>query len=321
MLGGAKRTVRNLLPPVLWAVLSKCRRAVRGRVPTFRTVSTLAELDAEFERARQALRVSFEGWAELLDGLRFEAPAGLPPDPASRAYREYQMAFYAMLSGETDYRPDVCEQISVSDDMWRRPFPYSSRSAKVVGEQLMAIGYLIRASGVRPGDRAVEFGPGFGRLTLELARFGVEMTGVEINPLYIRLLREHASREDLPVTLVQSEMLDYRPETRFDRVFFYESFHHCDDHAAMIARLDSLVAPGGAVVFAGEPIDDDFPMPWGVRRDGRSMWAIRRFRWLELGFRTDYFLDLLARNGWTTTIHASADVPWQRAFVARRKGE
>jgi SAM-dependent methyltransferase len=169
--------------------------------------------------------------------------------------------------------------------------------------------------------RVLEFGPGFGRLTLEQARLGLAVTAVEINPRYVDLVRWHANREDLRIDVVGSPMLDYRPAERFDRVVFYESFHHCHDHAAMIARLDSLVAPGGAAVFAGEPIADDFPMPWGLRRDGRSLWAIRLFGWLELGFRTDYFLDLLARHGWVAQLHTSADVPWQRVFVARRAGE
>src|SRR5262249_59834888 len=109
------------------------------------------------------------------------------------------------------------------------------------------------------------------------------------------------------------------PAEKFDRVLFYESFHHCHDHAAMIARLDGLVADGGAVVFAGEPITDDFPMPWGVRLDGHSLWAVRLRGWLELGFRTDYFLGLLDRHGWRAERSASRDVQVHSVIVARRK--
>jgi hypothetical protein len=49
-----------------------------------------------------------------------------------------------------------------------------------------------------------------------------------------------------------------------------------------------------------------------------SVWAIRKFGWLELGFRTDYFVELLARHGWRTERLVSQDVSWQQVFIARR---
>jgi hypothetical protein len=99
---------------------------------------------------------------------------------------------------------------------------------------------------------------------------------------------------------------------------FYECFHHCADPVRMVARLDALVAPGGSVLFAGEPIEDGFPQPWGLRLDGLSAWSIRKFGWLELGFQSEYFVSLLARHGWAVRRLESRDVAWQRVFVARR---
>jgi SAM-dependent methyltransferase len=321
-----KQATRMVCPPIVWKGLQWGRRLIAPPepevpAPQFRLLATVEELDAELEQARPLAATDFDAWAAHLDSIRFVLPADLPADPFSREYHNYQMAFYKLVTGGTDYRAEVCEQISVEPDKRQRPFPYYTRSSTVVGEQLMAIGFMIRASGTQPDARVLEFGPGFGRLTLELARLGLNVTAVEINPLYVDLVREHSHREGLSVNLHCCGMLDYTPTQQFDRVFFYECFHHCSDHVALVARLDSLVAPGGAVVFAGEPITDDFPMPWGLRRDGRSLWAIRLFRWLELGFRTDYFLDVLARHGWVAEIHNCVDVPWQRVFVARRMSE
>jgi 2-polyprenyl-3-methyl-5-hydroxy-6-metoxy-1,4-benzoquinol methylase len=323
-----KQTGRLLCPPVFWNALQWCRRTIRQASepsPPARghTVSTLEELDAAIERIRPLSHAGRDcaTFISLLNALSFQLPNDLPADPFSREYHNYQMAFYKLMSGCNEYRADVCEQAVVNDDKRQRPFPYYTRSSTIVGEQLMAIGFTIRASGTKPEDHVLEFGPGFGRLTLELARLGLDVTAVEINPSYVELVRELTLREGLHANIQCSGMLDYVPTQRFDRVFFYECFHHCSDHAAMIAKLDSLVAPGGAVVFAGEPITDDFPMPWGVRRDGQSLWAIRMHRWLELGFRTDYFLAMLARHGWVAEIHNCVDVPWQRVFVARRAAE
>ncbi len=49
-------------------------------------------------------------------------------------------------------------------------------------------------------------------------------------------------------------------------------------------------------MFASEPVTK-LPYPWGVRLDGESLWAMRRYGWLELGFDRTYFLRLLRREG------------------------
>jgi SAM-dependent methyltransferase len=193
-------------------------------------------------------------------------------------------------------------------------------SGQLVGDQLLAIGYTIRALGLTPPGRILEFGPGYGKLTVELAQMGHRVTAVDVFPSFLEVVARRARMIGREVEVVCSEMLGYRPAERFDRVLFYECFHHCSDHVAMIRQLDGMVAENGAVVFAGEPIEDDFPMPWGVRLDGRAALAIRLHGWLELGFRTDYFLGLLARHGWEAERLESADVRWHRVIVARRAG-
>jgi hypothetical protein len=59
------------------------------------------------------------------------------------------------------------------------------------------------------------------------------------------------------------------------------------------------------VFFAAEPILEAFPVPWGVRVDGESLWAIRQNGWLELGFQESYFVRTLLRLGWLATVHVS----------------
>lgn len=69
--------------------------------------------------------------------------------------------------------------------------------------------------------------------------------------------------------------------------------------------MHRAVKPGGRVYFGGEPITDGFPVPWGLRLDGESLWAIRKHGWLELGFTESYFVKALERTGWAVTKHAS----------------
>lgn len=110
-------------------------------------------------------------------------------------------------------------------------------------------------------------------------------------------------------------------DRQFDAVLFFECFHHCANHQQLVAGLDRVVAPGGKVLFAAEPILDEFPIPWGLRLDGESLWAIRQHGWLELGFQESYFRRLMERHGWSVERADCAETPWGNILVATRRGQ
>ena len=285
-----------------------------------RIISTIAELDQEIARCDAAARESDDALRRALAEFSYEPGIAMPADPDSPEYHAAQMQLYRDVSGRNAYDSSLNEQYAFDlAALVECPFPYCVKSAVTVGEQLIAIGFLIRAMNAQPGDRILEFGIGWGKTTIEFAQMGFDVTGVDVNPGYLELNRLRCERLRLKVQVVQADMLDFQPQGRYDRVLFYECFHHCQNPQAMIRRLDALVAPGGSVVFAGEPIWPTCPFPWTIRLDGMSAYSIRKHGWFELGFRTDYFLDLLARNGWTTTMTGSLDVPWQSVFIAKRR--
>ena len=103
-----------------------------------------------------------------------------------------------------------------------------------------------------------------------------------------------------------------------DAVLFFESFHHCSDHLRLIQALSAAVKEDGRVFFAAEPVTADFPLPWGLRLDGESLWAIRNFGWLELGFNERYFLQVLTKFGWRVEKHVGAGTTWGTVYEACR---
>ncbi len=150
------------------------------------------------------------------------------------------------------------------------------------------------ASGRRP--RVVEFGAGWGNLTADLVATGLDVTVVELDPKFCSLIAQRcAGPGDL--TVHEGDMVEFTTAERFDAAVFFESFHHCADHLALLWRLHDVVRPDGVVLFAAEPIQS-LDYPWGPRLDGLSVWSSRTYGWLELGFDRRYFDAALARTGW-----------------------
>jgi hypothetical protein len=99
---------------------------------------------------------------------------------------------------------------------------------------------------------------------------------------------------------------------------FFECFHHCADHLKLIKQLPGMIKDSGIIVFASEPIIEDFPVPWGLRLDGMSVWSIRRFKWLELGFKESYFVRTMLKHGWIVEKKTCIDTHLGVVFLARR---
>ena len=274
-------------------------RATLGR-PGPRPV-TLGQLDAELERATALMGGDADQARALLDGFVVVAPSAPPADPFSEAYREWAWGLYRAISGRAGY--DTVNETSPFDlpATLARPFPYQSGSLALVGRDLVARGHLLDclADVVRPragAPRVVEFGPGWGNLTRDMVATGLDVTAVELDDKFCALIEQ---RCDGPgrVTVVQGDMLCFATPEPFDAAVFFESFHHCADHLAMLRRLHDIVRARGAVLFAAEPVQR-MDYPWGPRLDGLSVWSSRTHGWLELGFDIGYFRQALRRTGW-----------------------
>ncbi|MDP3234816.1 MAG: class I SAM-dependent methyltransferase [Myxococcales bacterium] len=300
-----KAVAKELLGPTAWGWL-------RDRSGRASTRSPLSSLDAVMADAQLEFSKSEEAGRQFLSRFEFESepPGG---DPFSPAFRDAQLERYARVSGRARYSIDGEFSGITAESIRARPYPYSTGSAKVVGDYFSLLGFVLRHLNTGPGRSLVEFGPGWGHTTRALVALGVDVTAVEVDPAFCGAL------SDVRATVVQSDMLSFQPAKTFDSALFFESFHHCADPVAMIGRVRELLAPGGVAYFAAEPITDDFAEPWGLRLDGMSAWSIRKHGWLELGFQTAFFHELLVRNGFDVTRHSDPNVADARLIVATVK--
>lgn len=313
----------DALPPAL----GRRVRTLAGR-PGPREVGFDA-LDVELAGATALMATSPERAQALLAGLTVALPAPPPPAPFSEEYREWTWDLYRRVSGRAAY--DTAHEASPFDleRALTRPFPYESGSLKLVGRDLAARGHILDTLAKvlpTPDDfvppRVVEFGAGWGNLTADLVATGLDVTAVELDPKFCTLIAQRCAGGPGKITVHEGDMLGFATDHPFDAAVFYESFHHCADHLALLHRLHRIIRPDGAILFAAEPVQR-LAYPWGPRLDGLSVWSSRTYGWLELGFDRRYFDAALARTGWTgrrvgsAARHSETDVIVARAAGAR----
>jgi 2-polyprenyl-3-methyl-5-hydroxy-6-metoxy-1,4-benzoquinol methylase len=291
------------------------------------STGTLADLDAlNAEYADRPLHDRLRAVGQFL--LKVEgAPLDDARDPFGLEYYDRVVQFWGSISGRADYNPQRDERAPYVDSAASLLSPafYASGDSRHAGEFLAGIGFILQQLDVRKGDSLLEYGAGEGQIALHVARLGCQVSVIDIEPRYLEgiLLQARAIGADISV---QEGMFGdgFADGRRFDRILFFEAFHHALDHARVLRQLHDRLKPGGRIVFASEPVilpDGGWthvvPYPWGSRLDGRSVNAMRTHGWCELGFREDYFVELLMRTGYLCTFHPCPATAIGTCFIAR----
>ncbi len=78
------------------------------------------------------------------------------------------------------------------------------------------VDFIIEALALRGGERVLDLACGFGRHSLELARRGYKVVGVDITPEYIADARRTAQAEGLAVEFIQADVREVAFRDEFD---------------------------------------------------------------------------------------------------------
>lgn len=98
----------------------------------------------------------------------------------------------------------MCEQYNVLADFYD---DISGHDPRQWGEYLDT---LLRKCGVAPGSRVVDVACGTGGVTMELAKAGYDMTGMDISLPMLTRAADKAAREGMSITYVRSDMTQLR---------------------------------------------------------------------------------------------------------------
>jgi SAM-dependent methyltransferase len=138
---------------------------------------------------------------------------------------------------------------------------YDSKWGIDFGEvgQAQVIGKLRKLVGPELGRgyrRSLEIGAGTGYFSLNLLQAGVvsQATCTDISPGMVTALATNAERLGLEVQTARAdaESLPF-PDGSFDLVLGHAVLHHLPDLTQAFAEFHRVLAPGGRIVFAGEP--------------------------------------------------------------------
>ncbi len=157
---------------------------------------------------------------------------------------------------------------------------------------------VIRLTGVPRGSRIFDVCCGFGRHSLELSRWGYDMTGMDRTASYIKRARESAREEGLGCRFLEGDVRTDKPEGPFDgAVCMWNSFGYTEDpedDEIILKNVYDNLEPGGFFLLdtpGKEVIANGFEANTWFERDGTKIlleysidlnWTVLTNRWLFL---------------------------------------
>lgn len=112
--------------------------------------------------------------------------------------------------------------------------------------------FIEQALGLAPGSRVLDLGCGHGRHSLELARRGHRMVGIDLVPGFIEHAQAEAAREGLGCEFVLGDMRAFQSPQAFDAaicLFDAFGFHDDEDHGRILAHTLAALRPGGRLLL------------------------------------------------------------------------
>jgi hypothetical protein len=242
-------------------------------------------------------------------------PYGDPPprvddqvDPFGAEYRQWVLQQWRTASGRERYGLELEHDanVSASEEQLQRLYPFVSGDTTFIANYMMGVYFALGLLTDAPNRHMVEYGVGWGNTTVAMLQAGFNVLAVDIDPKWLSLLTLRAAKLGVGERLRthHGEFGTLPPTAQSPGgVLFYECFHHALNHDDTLGMLRQRLADGGLVIFAAETIYKDFPHDWGLRLDGHSLWAIRRYGWMELAFSEDYFIRLTRRHHFALQRH------------------
>jgi ubiquinone/menaquinone biosynthesis C-methylase UbiE len=131
---------------------------------------------------------------------------------------------------------------------------------------------------IRPGQKILDFGCGHGALSIQAARYGSDITGIDTNANRIDFAKRAAA--DFP-HLASALHFHSTPvhaldgQNRFDAILSKDTFEHVENPAAILAEFHRLLRPGGCAYIGFSPL-------WYSPFGDHGFLTHRRLPWLHL---------------------------------------
>ncbi len=132
--------------------------------------------------------------------------------------------------------------------------------------QCRKLDFAIDACRLKPGDRVLDVGGGWGSFTEQAGARGIQVTSLTISRESEAFLTDLIDRRQLPCRVVNQDFLAYRSSEPYDAIVILGVMEHLPDYPAVLRQIQGLLKPGGRVYLDASATRDKYDKPSFIAR-------------------------------------------------------
>ncbi|HYN76588.1 MAG TPA: class I SAM-dependent methyltransferase [Lamprocystis sp. (in: g-proteobacteria)] len=132
--------------------------------------------------------------------------------------------------------------------------------------QRRKLDFAIDACRLKPGDRVLDVGGGWGSLTEHAGQRGIEVTSLTISRESENFLNDLIDRRRLPCRVVNQDFLAYRSPEPYDAIVILGVMEHLPNYPAVLRQFQRLLKPAGRVYLDASASRDKYDKPSFIAR-------------------------------------------------------
>ena len=139
-----------------------------------------------------------------------------------------------------------------SENFWTQFAPIMFDDARWAEAPAVAQ-YVKDIAGLKDGAKVLDAGCGLGRISVELAALGLDVTGVDIIQSELDAARDSAEAEGVPLTLIKQDLRTFQAPNKFDcAINLYTSFGYCatiEEDMQILRNIAASLKSGGTFIM------------------------------------------------------------------------
>ncbi len=132
--------------------------------------------------------------------------------------------------------------------------------------QRRKLAFALDACRVKPGDRVLDVGGGWGTFTEHAGMKGIQVTSLTISHKSEQFITDLIHRLQLPCKVVYQDFFEYTTAEPYDAIVILGVMEHLSDYSTVIRQFQQLLKPGGRIYLDASAFREKYSKPTFISR-------------------------------------------------------
>lgn len=126
--------------------------------------------------------------------------------------------------------------------------------------------YVVQSCGMKPGDRVLDVGGGWGSFVEYAGKQGIQVTGLTLTRKSEEFINGLIQRLQLPCNVIYGDFYAHTAPEPYDAIAILGVMEHLPDYAAVVKQFQRLLKPGGKIYLDASSFREKYSKPTFISR-------------------------------------------------------